>query len=149
MPLWIVLYHMGTDSRAQLTWSVSVFQVAPVWVDMLFSRETLQSISKAKMATVLKMAFTAFQLACNMQLACNWLFCFRSKSSLRVVKHPCLSNSSRTGGTRTRQKDWERLTFLVMLPKSRKYLLMLPLYTPPGPWLPSTAWRMMALARNR
>lgn len=82
-------------------------------------------------------------------LLMGWLICFRSRSSLRAVRHLCLSNSSRTGGTRTRQKDWGRLTFLVTLPRSRRYLSMLPLCTPPRPWLPSMEWRMTDLAGNR
>lgn len=73
----------------------------------------------------------------------------RSPSFLRAVRPLCSSNSSRTGGTQTRRMAQAWPTSPVTSPMWRECLLTLPLYTPPFPWPPSTAWMMMAEARNR
>lgn len=81
--------------------------------------------------------------------SCSSLSPPRSLSFPRGARPRCSSSSSRTGGTQTRRMAQAWPTSPVTSPMWRGCLLTLPLYTPPLPWPPSTAWMMMAEARNR
>lgn len=85
----------------------------------------------------------------NPATSCSCSSPSRSLSFLRVARPHCSSSSSRTGGTQTRQTAWAWPTSPATSPMCRGCPSMPPPCTPPLPWLPSTAWMMMAQARNR